>query len=457
MLEKNHNRLRQIPKVDKILEAPLWAELIKAHGHAFAVEECRKAIGRAKQLILSKENGDVGLIVETELQSSYLLARLRPLQPVINATGIILHTNLGRAPFSHELVEEIAKNLIGACNVEIDLYSGERGVRGCFVREMLARICKAEDGLVVNNNAAALLLALSAIAAGKEVIVSRGELIQIGGGFRIPDIIQQGGARLKEVGTSNITTLDDYRRALSPQTGAILKVHLSNFTQRGFVSRPSTQELALLKSETIPLIEDLGSGNLIPRFQKRVLTDPPPSQVLASGADLICFSGDKLLGGVQAGLIAGRKNLIAQLAALPLMRAIRPDKVVYSILQFVLSAYEKGEPEQLAPWKQLKQSREEIAKRIDRFCETYGVSRKLHPIVETWGEFGAGSLPGEKIESAALLVTEKDVDRASRTFRTASPSVIGIVHQGQFLLDFLTVSVEEEPRLAEVVLSCIEE
>jgi L-seryl-tRNA(Ser) seleniumtransferase len=276
-----------------------------------------------------------------------------------------------------------------------------------------------------------------------------GELIQIGGGFRIPDVIRQGGARLREVGTTNITTLEDYRSAIGPETGALLKVHLSNFSIRGFADRPSVEALAGLKTPGIPLIEDLGSGNLLPRFQDRAVPDPTPAQGLADGADLVCFSGDKLLGGVQAGLIAGRHELVEKLERSPLMRAIRPDKVVYAMLQIVLAAYERGQPERLAPWRQLQQTRQQIVERIEAFRARHGICPERHPILETEGEFGAGSLPGQPIQSAALVAADRHVDRAAELFRFSSPPVIGIVREGRFLLDFLTIDPEEEPQVAE--------
>jgi L-seryl-tRNA(Ser) seleniumtransferase len=451
MTDDLRHLLRRIPKVDRVIDRPEWAELCKRHGSAYAVDTCRKALGEAKERILSGESGGVETIVEEELGRQYLIARLKPLQPVVNATGVILHTNLGRAPFARDIVEELRETLSGACNLELDLCSGQRGVRGAFVRESIARLCAAEDALVVNNNAAGLLLSLSALAAGREVIVSRGELIQIGGGFRIPDVIQQGGARLREVGTTNITTLQDFRDALGPETGALLKVHLSNFQVGGFAGRPSTSELASLKTEAIPLIEDLGSGNMLTRVQAHDISDPTPSQALSNGADLVCFSGDKLLGGPQAGLIAGRRDLIGRLAKSPLMRAIRPDKIVYALLQATLRAYERGEPERLSPWRQLQQGRRQIVERIEAFYRRHGISAEQHPIMETEGEYGAGSLPGKPILSAALVVTDREVDMVAMDFRQGSPPVIGIVRDGAFLLDFLTIRPEDEPIVAEAI------
>ena len=451
MDDHTHNRLRRLPKVDRLLERPEWRALAERFGPAHAVEGCRKALTEAKNRILGKDPAKVDMILDEELDRAHQRARLMPLGPVINATGVILHTNLGRAPYGRELIGEVLESLGGACNLEIDLTSGRRGARGDYVRETLARLCGAEDALVVNNNAAAVLLALSALAAGREVIVSRGELIQIGGGFRIPEVIRQGGARLREVGTTNITTVEDYRRAIGPETAALLKVHLSNFHLEGFARRPDARELAALKTDELPLIEDLGSGNLLSRFGDRALSDPTPARVLADGVDLVCFSGDKLLGGPQAGLIAGRKDLIALLAGFPLMRAVRPDKFLYAMLQAVLACYERGEAERVAPWRQLRFTRPDLVERIEAFREGFGFPRERHPTVETEGEFGAGSLPGQRIESAALVVADESADRAAETFRRLEPPVVGVIRDGRFLLDFLTVAPEEEADLAEAL------
>jgi L-seryl-tRNA(Ser) seleniumtransferase len=451
MNDKSNERLRQIPKFDRIIEREPWVELAGCHGMPYVKSRCHRALEAAKKRIREGDPAEVDAVVDQELEREYLKARLEPLQHVVNATGVVLHTNLGRAPFGRDIADALRAQLTGSVNLEIDLLTGKRGIRGPFVRETLARICRAEDALVVNNNAAAVLLTVSVMAAQREVIVSRGELIQIGGGFRIPDVIQQGGARLREVGTSNITTLDDYRRAMGPETGALLKVHLSNFNVDGFADRPSVRELASLKSDAVPLIEDLGSGSLLTHFGKRSSPDPTPAQSLADGADLVCFSGDKLLGGVQAGLIVGRRELVDRLASFPLMRAIRPDKLVYAILQVVLAGYERGEPERWAPWRQLQQGRSDIVGRIESFRERYGIDKNRHKIVETLGSFGAGSLPGETIESAALVVAERKVDSMAESFRRHAPPVLGIVHDGRFLLDFLTITEEEEAAVAAAI------
>jgi L-seryl-tRNA(Ser) seleniumtransferase len=444
------NLLRQIPKIDNLIALPPLQELAEQHGRPYAVQTARLIAEQAKLAIRESTDSqiDVGQIIERLVEKVCTEARLLPLQRVINGTGVILHTNLGRAPLSRELLDEVAEIVSGYCCLEIDLASGKRGVRGNFVRQALARLCAAEDALVVNNNAAAILLTLSEFAVGREVIVSRGELIQIGGGFRIPDVLTRSGANLVEVGSTNITTLEDYRRAIGENTAAIIKVHLSNFSMSGFAERPTIAELSSLKSEDILLIEDLGSGNLLANSGNFVSPDPTPARALETGADLVCFSGDKLLGGPQAGIIAGRSDLISRLAKNPLFRAFRPDKFVYAALQVVLKKYDSGHSTDLAPWGFLQQGRELITERIEKFRQTHKFNADDYPILNTEGQFGAGSVPDVEIESAALIVAEKNAEKAAVLFRTARHPVLGIVRDGKFIIDFITVRPDDEDNLA---------
>lgn len=447
------NLLRQIPKIDNLIEQPLLQELAGRHGRPYAVQTARLIAERAKLALreTADEQTDVARLIAKLTEQTCAEARLLPLQKVINGTGVILHTNLGRAPLSRELLDEVADIISGYCCLEIDLASGKRGVRGDFVRRTLARLCSAEDALVVNNNAAAILLTLGEFATGREVIVSRGELIQIGGGFRIPDVLTRSGATLKEVGTTNITTLEDYRNAIGDNTAAIIKVHLSNFSVSGFADRPSIAELSRLKNDRLLLIEDLGSGNLLESRGDFVSPDPTPARALESGADLVCFSGDKLLGGPQAGIIAGRADLIARLAKNPLFRAIRPDKFVYAALQVVLQKYDSTDTAALAPWGAIGQSRESIAERIDNFRQRHGFDPAAHPSLDTEGQFGAGSIPDATIASAALVVAGENAEKAAVFFRTAAHPVLGIVRDGKFIVDFITVSTHDEDNLARTI------
>lgn len=443
-------RLQKLPKIDKLLETESLQPMIARYGKAMASDLCRDIVADARKRVMSEPDLEVEDIVAEAFSKALSHQRLAPLQKVINATGVILHTNLGRAPLGDSLFDEIRDEISGACGLEIDLGNGKRGVRGDFARAMAAKLCHAEDALIVNNNAAALLLILSALAKDKDVIVSRGELVQIGGGFRIPDVIVQGGARLKEVGTTNITTLADYENAIDENTGAILKVHLSNFHMGGFTKRPSTKALASIKARGLPFIEDLGSGNFVSRIGDMEIQEKTPARVIQNGADIVSFSGDKLLGGVQAGIIAGRKDFIDTLARFPLMRAIRPCKFTYAALQTVFARYLTGKEETLSPWRQIKRTRAEIKAEAKRFLSETGLDEKAFPIIDTIGEFGAGSMPGEAIESAAVVIAEKEADKVFEAFRRQTPSVMGLIRDDRFLLDFLTIEEHDHKTLASV-------
>lgn len=454
---KMDNRYRQIPKMDRLIEREDVQELINNCGQAFVVEALRKSLDQVKSSLKEDPDITVESILEDQIKLALSNARLTPLSRVINTTGIILHTNLGRAPIAKEILQEAYTQAAGSCGLEINMIDGKRGVRGNFVRDTLARLCGAEAGLVVNNCAAALLMILSCFGKGKNIIVSRGELIQIGGGFRIPDIIKQGGAELKEVGTTNITTMDDYKAAIDENTAALLKVHLSNFHQGGFTKRSSTAELASLKTEEMPFIEDLGSGNLLNSFGKYELPDPTPADVIREGADLVCFSGDKLLGGSQAGLIAGKKELIDKLAKFPLMRAVRPDKFTYSLLQVIFKYYESGQADKISPWRQISKSREEIKARIVDFKKRFGLPEDKFEIIDSLGQFGGGSLPGHTIESAAMVIANRKTDHVAEWFRRSDPPVVGVINSGRFYLDFLTMNEEDEESLGQIIRQYLKE
>jgi L-seryl-tRNA(Ser) seleniumtransferase len=441
-------RLAMLPKMDRLLEREDVRAVSERVGPGAVRDALRQALDSARERIRSDSDTPVDRIVETCLAQALDDLRLFPVQRAINASGVILHTNLGRSPYGSELLSAVTERLAGAVSVELSLPDGARGVRGNFVRTQLARLCDAEDALVVNNNAAAILLILSALAKDRDVIVSRGELVQIGGGFRIPDIITQGGARLVEVGTTNITTLDDYAAAVDDNTAALLKVHPSNFSQSGFSNRPTIKELATLKRADLPLIEDLGSGNLIERIGELTLPDPTPAQTLKQGADLVCFSGDKLLGGPQAGLIAGRRDLIARLAKHPLMRAIRPDKFTYMLLQEVLTRYDDGRWRTLAPWRYLDQPHEALRQRAAAIAQ----AAQQEPnacILDRPGEFGAGSLPGSGIDSVALRVETRKPDVCAAFFRRHDPPILGLVREGAFQLNLLAVDASDDHTLSD--------
>src|SRR3954451_10860297 len=339
-------QLRDLPSVD---------ELAREAEDPLAVDAARSVIERAREEI--RAGVDPGDLAE-RLREDLADARRPRLRRVLNATGVVVHTNLGRAPLAEEAVERVAEVARGYSNLEYDLVEGARGSRQDHVTAVLNRLPGAEAALVVNNNAAAVLLALAALAEGRDVVVSRGELIEIGDGFRIPDVLARSGARLVEVGTTNRTRAADYERAIGPETAVLLRVHQSNFRVVGFEERPRLEEVAAVaRSHGLPLVDDLGSGHVSP--SNRLLLgqeEPTARESLAAGADLVCFSGDKLLGGPQAGIVLGRADLVERLRRHPLARALRVDKMQVAALEAVLHAYAVGTWPELPGWRMLRAS-----------------------------------------------------------------------------------------------------
>ncbi len=361
-------KLRQIPSVEKVLESSELQADINKFSHALVVSAIREAIKTAKsEIAKGKEPVSLDSIIGKtkdvlrDLTSSAL-------QPVINATGVILHTNLGRAPMDEESLSFIKEVSANYNNLEFDLKEGKRSKRGIFVEKLLCLLTSSDAALVVNNNAGAVLLILTAMAKDKEVIVSRGELVQIGGGFRIPEILSLSGATLKEVGTTNHTTISDYTRAITRQTALLLKVHQSNFKMIGFTERPSVSELVKLgKKHKLPVVEDLGSGVLLRTEDFFLAHEPTMTEALSAGADLICFSGDKLLGAPQAGIILGKRKYIDSLRKHPLHRALRLDKMFLAGLEKVLLHYLKNEATKKIPvWQMISTPMEVLQTRAEK-------------------------------------------------------------------------------------------
>ncbi len=388
-----------------------------------------------------------------------LEARARPrLRRVVNATGVVLHTNLGRAVLSDEAVEAVALAASGACNLEYDLARGERGERDSLVEEHLCALTGAEAAVVVNNNAAAVLLALSALAAGREVVVSRGELVEIGGSFRIPEIMEASGARLREVGTTNRTHLADYRRAIGPETALLMKVHASNYRIVGFSSSVELADLAALAGEhpNLFVIEDLGAGAIIDVAAHGLAPEPLLGDRLRSGADLVLASGDKLLGGPQCGLVVGRAHLVARLRRHPLRRALRCDKMTLAALEATLRAYRfSPHPESEIPTlRYLLRPLDELRAVGQRAAAL--LSRRLgagwsFDLVETEGQAGSGSWPDVGLPSLAIAVrsSERSAPAIERLFRSAEPAIVGRIADDTFLLDLRLVDDPDDlvPRL----------
>jgi len=421
-------RLRDLPSVD---------ELARQSDDPLAVEAARKVVARAREQIrLGADPGDLSVLFHDELSS----VRAPHLRRVINATGVIVHTNLGRAPLAEVALDRVCEIARGYSNLEYDLVAGRRGSRQDHVTDILRRLTGAEAALVVNNNAAAIMLALAALAEGREVLVSRGELIEIGDGFRIPDVLERSGARLREVGTTNRTRATDYENAIGPETAVLLRVHQSNFRVVGFTERPSLRELAgIAGRHDLPLVDDLGSGALVD-----IGDEPTARASLAAGADLVCFSGDKLLGGPQAGIVVGRADLVEKLRRHPLQRALRADKLTLAALEGTLTLAVDG-PDQIPVLRMLREPPEVVKARAAYLAELVGGE-----VEETAARAGGGSLPLTELSSFACAVEE---DLAVK-LRAGDPPVIAVVRDGRTLLDCRTLTDGEVEEVAGAVRRC---
>ncbi|WP_217442022.1 L-seryl-tRNA(Sec) selenium transferase, partial [Myxococcus sp. CA039A] len=370
--------MRALPSIEQLLRRPSLEPLLAGVPRARAVSALRLAVERARARLLqgeprSFEDADVGEALSTLATPG--------LRPVLNATGVVLHTNLGRAPLAPEAVARVAEVARGYSNLEYDLDEGERGSRYAPVVGLLRQLTGAEDALVVNNCAGAVLLVLAALAGGRECIVSRGELVEIGGGFRVPDVMRQSGAKLVEVGTTNRTRVADYASVVGAETGLLLKVHRSNFAVVGFTEEASVAELSALgRQRGVPVFQDLGSGALVPMVGEGLSQEPTVPGVVAAGADVVAFSGDKLLGGPQAGVVVGRSALVSRIKAHPLTRALRVDKLTVAALEATLELYRDGRPEAVPTYRLLAQSSEELrarALRLQALLAEQGVSARV--------------------------------------------------------------------------------
>jgi len=415
-------------------------ELARAAGDPLAVDAARAVIERAREEIRAgHEPGELAERLRAELAS----ARAPRLRRVLNATGVVVHTNLGRAPLAEEALARIVETARGYSNLEFDLDEGARGSRRDHLAAILHRLTGAEAALVVNNNAGAVLLALAALAEGREVVVSRGELIEIGDGFRIPDVLARSGARLVEVGTTNRTRAADYERAVGEETAVLLRVHQSNFRVVGFSERPRLEEVAAVaRGHGLPLVDDLGSGALTPS-DTVLLGDVEPSarESLAAGADLVCFSGDKLLGGPQAGIVVGRAGLVERLRRHPLQRALRIDKLSLAALEGTLLLHLDA-PERLPVLRMLAQDADAVRARAERLA-----TATRGEVEETVGRVGGGALPLAELPSFACSLP----DALAEPLRTGEPPIIGVVRDGRLLLDCLTLTDAEAEEAAAAV------
>jgi L-seryl-tRNA(Ser) seleniumtransferase len=432
--------LRDLPSVDRLLADPRVAALTDAHGREPVVDAARRALEAAREEIRAGfDPGEPAVRVATELE-----ALLRPrLRRVLNATGVIVHTNLGRAPLAEEALARVVEVGRGYSNLEYELAGGARGSRQSHVAGLVRDLTGAEDALTVNNNAGAVLLALAALAEGREVLVSRGELIEIGDGFRIPDVLARSGARLVEVGTTNRTRIADYERAITDDTAVLLRVHQSNFRIVGFTEQPGLQELAqLAERRALVLVDDLGSGAAV-----ELGDEPTARESLASGAHLVCFSGDKLLGGPQAGIVAGRAELVERLRRHPLQRALRADKLTLAALEATLALYRRPDAarERIPVLRMLGEPAEAIRARAERLAGLVGGEVEV-----TVARVGGGALPLAELESFACAVEEA----LAAPLRGGDPPVVGIVRDGRLLLDCRTLADAEVDEVAAAVARC---
>ncbi|MGW8318223.1 MAG: L-seryl-tRNA(Sec) selenium transferase [Candidatus Promineifilaceae bacterium] len=450
--------LRSLPSVDRLLRSQEGSRLVERFGHALAVESLRATIEARRSELAAGGGavpGDELLLEEAE---QWLLELVEPtLRPVINATGVIVHTNLGRAPLSDAARAAAAEVGRGYSNLEYDLEPGARGSRAAHAEHLLQQVTGAEAALVVNNNAAAVLLMLSGLCNGREVLISRGQLVEIGGGFRVPDVMAQSGARLVEVGTTNRTHIYDYADALGDQTVAILVAHHSNFKIVGFTSEPNLQELSELTSEHgILLLYDQGSGALLDTSAYGLDREPTVVDGLRAGADLVSFSGDKLLGGPQAGIICGRANLVGQLKKHPLARAVRPDKLCLASLSATLASYATGRAiEEIPVWRMISRPLVEVEDLAEGWVARLREVGLQAKTVTGESTVGGGSLPGTTLPTALVAIEHPSPDRLARQLRHNTPPIIGRIGEGRLLLDPRTVMREDEQTVLEGLLSCL--
>jgi len=434
-----------------MLQAPQIQTLVVEHGHGETVEAIRAALDAARQEILSGGDAPSQDTLVTAVHTHFEQRGLVQLQPVINATGVIIHTNLGRAPLSQATLDAMRAVAGGYSNLEFDLAAGERGGRGAAVERALAQLTGAEAALVVNNNASAVLLVLTALLAGRGVIVSRGQLVEIGGGFRVPDVMRQSGARLIEVGTTNRTHLRDYYQAIAENedAGALLRAHRSNFQLLGFVTEPSLAEMAALAHERgLIVIDDLGSGALLDTAAYGLEHEPTIQESITAGADVVCCSGDKLLGGPQAGLIAGRAELLARVRRHPWARAVRMDKIALSGLQATLSHYTKEEATNQVPvWHMISRPLDQIERQAHTWATQLVAWGWDAEVIQGRSTVGGGSLPGGTLPTYLVALQAPSPDDLAAQLRRNTPPVITRIQDDQLVLDPRTVLPGQEETL----------
>jgi L-seryl-tRNA(Ser) seleniumtransferase len=459
---------KNLPSVDALMQTETAVKGISLHGKRRISEMCRLAIADIRSALTTKihsssENSRehaADLIAEAENRLKKLLtdSERQRLQHVINATGVIIHTNLGRAPLSEGAKRAMLEEAARYCNLEFDLLTGERGRRGAKAESLISSLTGSEDAVIVNNCAAATLLVFSALGAGGEAIISRGELVEIGGDFRVPEIMAQSGASMKEIGTTNRTKLSDYSTAVGSATSLIVRVHPSNFRVVGFVESPQIEDLArLAKEKGIPLYEDAGSGALDDISRFGIDGEPDIRRSIKAGVDVVTFSGDKLLGGIQAGIIVGRTEFLNRIRRHPLFRTLRVDKMVYAGIQGTLESFERDRQlEEIPVLRMLAQSREELAVRINNFKSLLETTKgpQLHfDVSENASAVGGGAAPGSAPATVVLRIRHNQIsaEQIVRQLRLTRTPVIARIEDNAVLIDLRTVFDDEEQELLAVL------
>lgn len=451
----------RLPAIDRLLRDPAFSPLLAQHGHSQVVAQLRQMLDEAREQIRQYQTlPDWSHDWPSACAQRLTAGRQSALRPVFNLTGTVLHTNLGRAIQAESAVEAVASAMRAPVTLEYDLDDAGRGHRDRAIADLLCQITGAEDACIVNNNAAAVLLMLAATASGREVVVSRGELVEIGGAFRIPDVMRQAGCQLQEVGTTNRTHAKDYRQAVNDNTALLMKVHTSNYSIEGFTKAVDEAELAAIGRELdVPVVADLGSGSLVDLSQYGLPKEPMPQEMIAAGVSLVSFSGDKLLGGPQAGIIVGKRALIAQLQSHPLKRALRADKMTLAALEATLRLYQHPEAlrEKLPTLRLLTRPAEEIRRLAERLqpdlaahYADFAVS-----VAACQSQIGSGSLPVDRLPSAALTFTPHDgrgsrLEALAARWRALPCPVIGRIYDGRLWLDLRCL--EDETRFMEMLL-----
>ena len=448
-----HELLRKIPKVDDLLHSNQLAQTVEEYGETAVTAAIRAELDCLRQALRSGQRDALPEQAQLcqAIHRRVLQDALPSFRSVINGTGILLHTNLGRACLSEKAARAVYDSARGYSNLEYDLDTGKRGSRYSHVEDILCRLTGAESALVVNNNAAAVLLVLSALTQGGQVIVSRGELVEIGGSFRIPEIMESCGAQLKEVGATNKTHLRDYEQAICENTKALMKVHTSNYRIVGFSETPALADLVTLgHAHDLPVLEDLGSGCLVDLKQFGIQGEPTVQESLKAGVDVVSFSGDKLLGGPQAGIILGKKKYLDVLKKHPLNRAMRVDKMTLAALEATLQIYEVGSYTEIPVLGMLAATPDSLYQKACDLASTLADVGVSAAIVPTRGQVGGGSVPMQDLPSYAVAFSE-NVNALEETLRRGERPIIGRIHEGQYLLDVRTLFEADFPVIAQAL------